>query len=155
MRHSGGMDLPKLTGTVVVGDDGSAQSAAAMRWARDDAMRRQVALSVLHAWSITSAPRPRSAEPGYVPGEDEYQAAVMAELSAHVSRTLGDPPGVVVQLLAAHDSAREALVQASTVAALVVVARSGRGLAKIVLGSTADHVVRHAKGPVAVIPESV
>ena len=70
------LDLDGLTGAVVVGDDGSADAGVAVRWARDDARRRGLPLVVIRAWSLTSAPRPATFEPGYVPSEEEFAAAV-------------------------------------------------------------------------------
>lgn len=145
-------DLQQIAETVVVGDDGSAHAAVAMRWARDDAQRRGVPLTVLRAWSITTAPRPASFEPGYVPSEDEFAAAVREEITQRVAALFGAEPGVTVHPVAVHESPREALAAASQVAALVVVAARGRGLAKALLGSTSEHLVRHAAGPVVVIP---
>ncbi|MDH4160484.1 MAG: universal stress protein, partial [Actinomycetota bacterium] len=59
-------------GCIVVGDDGSAESATAVRWAAEEARYRKAPLVVVRAWTITSAPRPAHWEPGYVPAEDEF-----------------------------------------------------------------------------------
>lgn len=147
------LNLEELTGTVVVGDDGSRDAAAAVRWAGADAKRRGVPLTVLRAWSLTTAPRPATFEPGYVPSEDEFAAAVRDEVLADVTATLGTDPGVEIRPTPVHDSARDALTEATSVAAVVVVASRGRGLAKALLGSTSEHVVKHARGPVVVIPD--
>jgi nucleotide-binding universal stress UspA family protein len=146
------VDPAELEGTVVVGDDGSSDAARAVVWARDDAQRRGVALVVLRAWSLTTAPRPATFEPGYVPSEDEFAAAVRDQILRGVETTLGSEPGVQVVPLPVHKSARDALVAATSYAAVVVLAARGRGLADALLGSTADHVVRQARGPVTVVP---
>jgi len=148
------LDLDGLTGAVVVGDDGSADAGVAVRWARDDARRRGLPLVVIRAWSLTSAPRPATFEPGYVPSEEEFAAAVRAELLADLHETLGVDAGVELRPTPVHESAREALTAASAVAAVVVIASRGRGVAKALLGSTSEHVVREARGPVVVIPRT-
>lgn len=145
------MNSEDLTGAVVVGHDGSVEAAAAVRWARDDAVRRGTQLVVLRAWTMKSTPRPVDAEPGYVPSEDEYAASVRRALQADVDQILGQPPGVEISLLVTHHPPRTALIDASSTAALVVVAPRGRGLAKAVLGSTADHLTRHAQCPVVIV----
>ena len=147
-----GLSPADVEGTVVVGDDGSTHAAVAVSWAGEEAARWGVPLVVLRAWSLTSAPRPRGAEPGYVPSEDEFEGAVRDELAADVTATLGGEPPIEVRLLPIHAPAHEVLVAASEVAALVVVAARGKGLAKALLGSTTDQLVRRARGPVAVIP---
>ena len=146
------LDAAELAGVVVVGDDGSADAARAVVWARDDAERRGVALVVLRAWSLTTAPRPATFEPGFVPSQDEFAAAVRDQIVRSVETTLGSEPGVQVVPLPVHNSARDALVAATSSAAVVVLAARGRGLAKALLGSTTEHVVRQARGPVTVIP---
>lgn len=141
-----------VPGAVVVGDDGSAEAATAVRWAAEAASSRGVELVVLRAWSIRSAPRPEGWEPGYVPSEDEYAEAVKRELEQDLVKVLGEPLGPQVRLLPVHGSADHALVDATREALLVVVGSHGRGLASALLGSTTDHLVRHAHGPVVVIP---
>jgi nucleotide-binding universal stress UspA family protein len=84
-------DLSVLRSSVVVGDDGSEDSSRAVSWAREDAARRGTTLVVVRAWSITTAPRPVEAEPGYVPSEDEFSDAVRRQLASDLLPVLGDP----------------------------------------------------------------
>jgi nucleotide-binding universal stress UspA family protein len=139
-------------GCVVVGDDGSAESASAVRWAADEARLRSAPLVVVRAWSITTAPRPSHWEPGYVPSEDEFAAAVAGQLATDLVEVLGEDPGVDVRPLPSHSRPEDALVAASREAVLVVVGSHGRHLASALLGSTSEHLVRHAHGPIAVVP---
>jgi nucleotide-binding universal stress UspA family protein len=155
----GGMDPVALQGAVVVGDDGSEDSARAVSWARDDARRRGVRLVVVRAWSITRAPRPAGAEPGYVPSEEEFAEAVRHELASDLRPVLGESVadgGATdeVALMPAHSSPAQALVEASRHAAVTVVGSRGSGLARL-LGSVSTAVVRSAHGPVVVIPDRV
>jgi nucleotide-binding universal stress UspA family protein len=139
-------------GCIVVGDDGSAESATAVRWAAEEARVRKAPLVVVRAWTITTAPRPVHWEPGYVPSEDEFASAVADQLAADLADMLGESPGIEVRPLPAHSSPEEALVAASREASLVVVGSHGRHLASALLGSTSEHLVRHAHGPIAVVP---
>jgi nucleotide-binding universal stress UspA family protein len=150
------MALPELdvdlSRCVVVGDDGSAESAHAVRWAVTEATARGCPLVVLRAWSLTTAPRPQSWQPGYVPGEDEFARAVHDQLADDVQAIIGDAPGVPLTFLPVHAAPDGALVAASRKAPLVVVGSHGRHLARGLLGSTAEHLVRHTHGPVVVVP---
>jgi nucleotide-binding universal stress UspA family protein len=154
-RDTGGMLLSDLDGVVVVGDDGSKAAARAVEWALADAGRRDVPLVVVRAWSITSAPRPADAEPGYVPSEDEFAEAVREEMAGDLRGVLGE--AVVagdgrVLLMPAHCGPVDALLTASRHAALTVVGARGSGLARW-LGSVSSAVVRAAEGPVVVVPD--
>jgi nucleotide-binding universal stress UspA family protein len=151
----GGLDPEVLQDAVAVGDDGSDDSGRAVSWALDDARRRGVPLVVIRAWSITRAPRPAGAEPGYIPSEDEFAEAVQAEMAADLSAVLdtnasAESPATVV-LMPAHCSPTDALVHASSVAAVTVVGARGSGLARL-LGSVSTSLIRSAHGPVVVIP---
>jgi nucleotide-binding universal stress UspA family protein len=139
-------------GTVVVGSDGSADSARALGWAHAEARRRGVPLVVLRAWSLKTAPRPDGGDLSYVPSEDEFAAAVRDELAEDVARVLGADAASDVVLVAAHRPADEALVEASREALLTVVGARGSGLSRW-LGSMSTSVVRHAHGPVVVVPQ--
>ena len=65
-------------GGVVVGDDGSACSAAAVRAAAVEARRRGEALHVVRCWSITTTERPADVPTGMVPSLLEFEAATLA-----------------------------------------------------------------------------
>lgn len=138
-------------GAVVVGDDGSPDAARAVRWAHEDALRRGVPLVVVRGWSITTAPRPVTDDLSYVPGEDEFAEAVRAEMAVDLGRVLGSDPAGTIHLLPVHAPASEALVRCSVDAAVTVVGARGSGLARW-LGSVSSEVVRHAHGPVVVLP---
>ena len=144
----------QISGGVVVGDDGSVPSRGAVVWAAKDAARRGVTLHVLQAWSMTSAPRPASWTPGYVPALPDWEAAVVEKLGARCTDLLADTAGVVVEVHAVHGRPAQALIEASRRADLVVVGTRGRGgFAGLVLGSVAEQVVRHAYCPVTVVRE--
>lgn len=147
-------DRVKISGGVLVGDDGSAVSRAAVVWAAQDAARRGATLHVLQAWSMTRAPRPSTWQPGYVPALPDWEAAVQEDLAARCATLLADTGGVRFEVHAVHAPAAKALIEASQGADLVVVGTRGRGgFAGLVLGSVAEQVVRHAHCPVCVVRE--
>jgi nucleotide-binding universal stress UspA family protein len=143
--------VPDLQGAVVVGTDGSGSSHTALAFGAEEARLRGVPLVVLRGWSLTHAPRPAGSEPGVVPPMAEFERAVADEMRAEVVRALGaDAPAV--QVLPVHTHAAEALAEATATASLVVLGHAHRGRIGKLLGSVSDHVVRHARGPVAVVP---
>jgi len=144
----------KINGGVLVGDDGSPVSRAAVVWAAQDAARRGATLHVLQAWSMTRAPRPATWKPGYVPAFPDWEAAVMEDLEDRCGNLLADTKGITFEVHAVHAPAAKALIEASRGADLVVVGSRGRGgFAGLVLGSVAEQVVRHALCPVCVVRE--
>lgn len=143
--------LGDLTGAVVVGLDGSDCSRAALRFAAQEARSRGCPLVVVRAWSMTTAPCPPG-EPGVVPPLTAYEQCVTDLMAGQVADVLGAEPDLAVRLLAVHRSPQEALVEASRTAELVVVGSRGHGaLASLLLGSSSEHLVHHAHGPVAIV----
>jgi nucleotide-binding universal stress UspA family protein len=141
-----------IRGGIVVGHDGSRHADRALRWAADWAVRTGSDLHVVRTWTLSSAPRPDSWSPGYVPPMTDFEQAVQAALDRDVrALRLPDVPSVTLHVL--HGSSARRLVEVSAHADLFVVSARGRGgFAGLVVGSTTDQVVRHAHCPVAVIP---
>jgi nucleotide-binding universal stress UspA family protein len=118
-----------------VGVDGSTAGRSALRWAVDEAERREAVLEVVHAWRRPST-------------EDAAAALVDRELWS-----VDGAATIAVERSACHGSAAAALLDRAEGADLVVVGRRGNEQHAF-LGSTADQVVHHAPCPVAVVPES-
>ncbi len=138
---------------VVVGIDGSPHSLAALEFAFDEASRRGWNLVAVHAWDvpaydlIVSADGPISFPLGNVADvEIRLAAEVLAGFKVeypdvHVTENLVRSPAV------------QALLDASTNAALIVVGTRGRNVALgALLGSVSNGVLHKAKVPVAVVP---
>jgi nucleotide-binding universal stress UspA family protein len=141
-----------VRGGILVGHDGSKHADKAVRWAADWARRAGCDLHVVRTWVMASAPRPPTWEPGYVPPMVDFEKAVLVELQQDVDELLQptDPPA---QCHVLHGTPGRRLVEASEQADLLVVASRGRGgFRGLVMGSTADQVVRHARCPVVVLP---
>lgn len=160
MEHDGGMTSASREATeyhpdggVLVGDDGSACAAVAVRAAARDAVRRGVQLHVLRAWSIVSAVRPKDVPSGIVPSLTEFEAATLAEERSRVADLLADFP-LDVEVHAVHAPAANALIEGSKSAELLVVGTRGLGGFKhLLLGSVAEQCLRHAGCDVLVVRE--
>lgn len=135
---------------IVVGLDGSACSREALAWAGGLAARAGLPLTAVRAWSISTAPRPSTWEPGYVPPVTDYERAVEEALAADVAAA-GLPAHLEVGCRAVHRAPAEALVEASRDAVALVVGVRGHGGALGRLGSLAQAVLREAACPVTVV----
>jgi nucleotide-binding universal stress UspA family protein len=144
-------EVVHLEGGILVGHDGSKCAQEALGWAARLAARADLDLHVLRAWSMTSAPQPRSWTPGYVPPLQDFEQAVHDELSGHVAAA-GLDPAVRVTCHAVHTSPARGLIAAAKGADLLVVGARGRGgFAGLLLGSVSDQLVHHALCPVTVV----
>ncbi len=142
----------QLEGGLLVGHDGSAPSSEAVRWAARLSGRLDCTLHILRTWSISSSPRPATAEPGYVPPLSDFEDAVLERLEADVAK-LGLPAELDVQSHVLHGAAGRRLLEASAGAEMLIIgSRGAGGFRGLLFGSTADQVVRHARVPVVVVP---
>ena len=138
---------------IVVGIDGSAASKAALSWAVEEARLRGSTVIALHAWQF-----PVVAFEGYgsaaVPMLTPEDLEKTAEETARniLSEVVGDDVSVPVVARVRRGHPAHQLVQASEEADLLVVGSEGHGaFAGMLLGSVSNHVVHHAKCPVAVV----
>jgi nucleotide-binding universal stress UspA family protein len=138
-------------GPVVVGVDGSAESEELVGWAFDHASRHGLPLEVLHAYAIPVYP---GVVP-YVPPVEITQAT--SEFEQRVTREVlagwqEKYPDVQVTATVLHGRPAPALVEASARASLTVVGSHGRGaFLGMLLGSTSQSLLHHAKGSVVVL----
>jgi nucleotide-binding universal stress UspA family protein len=141
----------QFEGGILVGHDGSECAQQAVQWAAGLARRAGLDLRVLRAWSLTSAPRPATQQPGYVPPLVDFEQAVLEELQRHVAQA-GLDPSLTVTCHVVHRPAARGLIEAAVNAQLVVVGARGRGgFRGLLLGSVSDQVVHHAPCPVTVV----
>ncbi len=135
---------------VVVGVDGSAASRAALGCALEEARWRHAMVEVVHAYPV---PAPGGSLYGAsfpTPPRGELERDAM-EVIEH---TLGvAPDDVEVERIVTPGPAAAHLLHVARGAELLVVGSRGRGgFAGLLLGSTSQHVVRHAPCPVLVVP---
>jgi nucleotide-binding universal stress UspA family protein len=138
-------DTEVIRPLIVVGVDGSPESAKATTWAAGQARATGGTLDLVIVWA-----RPMSyGLPLVVGGFDpEHQAQeVVEKIAADI-----DLPAQHLRTSVIHGAAPEVLVARSGDADLVVVGSRGHGgFAELLLGSTSDHVVHHANCPVVVV----
>lgn len=141
-------------GPILLGVDASAAGERAVDFAFAEATLRDAPLVALHAWTTWNAPLPAPQDasepyanpPGALAAEEER---LLAEaLAGHRERH----PGVAVERRTVHGRTREALIEASRSAQLMVVGARGRGgFAGLLLGSVSQALLHHAHCPVAVV----
>ena len=150
-----------MSGSIVVGVDGSDASNEALRWASQEALLRSASLVAVHAWSFVP-PQPIG-DPGMLampagdlPGQLSAESeAAQIGLDNAVAEVLGADPAVDIERKLVEGDAGEVLVAESRAAELVVVGSHGRtGFKAALLGSVSRHVVDHAACPVVVIKAS-
>ena len=135
---------------IVVGIDGSEPSRQALRWAADEARRREAILDVVHAWHMPYA--------GGYPYLAGYGDMALFEQDArylleHALADAGLTGAPWVEPLVVHDGAVRALLDSAKGADLLVVGSRGRGgFAGLLLGSVSHQVSLHAPCPVVIIP---
>lgn len=140
----------EVTDGILVGHDGSEPAAEAVRWAAALAGRLGTPLHIIRSWSISSAPRPSTAKPGYVPPLTDFEDAVLERLREDIA-ALALPGEVNCHVL--HGPAGRRLLEVSPKAEMLVIgSRGAGGFLGLHFGSTADQVVRHARCPVVVVP---
>jgi len=136
---------------VVVGIDGSPESATALRWAAEHARRHGLPLEVVHAWP-RSETQPAEVEDLFqVTRQRDRHRREIESLVEH-SAYIGGRGGVNVRFLDGNPV--EVLLEAAENASLLVVGSRGQGgVARLLLGSTSAACLLHAPCNVAVVPQ--
>jgi len=134
---------------IVVGMDGSAGSAAAVRWAADQAIRQGAGLQVVNVWVHDSALDDASANRTVAEARDVHLKA----LEAATAKVLDAHEGLDITYDVPQGDPGDTLVERSKGAALLVLGSHGTGkLRELLVGSVCKTALRHATCPVAVIP---
>ncbi|MFT3860155.1 universal stress protein [Micropruina sp.] len=137
---------------IVVGNDGSDFSRLALQKALWLARQLKAEVCVIRAWSISTAPRPSTWSPGYVPPADDFEAVVRERLAGDVQPVVAEYPDVSVTLQTPHGPAGRELLKAAVNARLLVVGTRGSGGFKgLLMGSVSNQVVEHAPCDVLVV----
>jgi nucleotide-binding universal stress UspA family protein len=135
-----------VQGGILVAHDGSPSSEAALRTAVRCAPAFGARVEVVRAWSLTSAPVPDGMEPGYVPPVEDFESATLAALEREVEPVRVEHPDVTISCSTVHGNVAEKLIEASSQVDMIVLGSRGRGgFAGLLLGSTSDQVVHHAR----------
>jgi nucleotide-binding universal stress UspA family protein len=136
---------------VLVGYDGSEPSTLALRWALDEASRRHLGVTILHADApdvVLSA-----VAIGYYQQPDDPRPVTDAGLLEHAAATAAElAPDVPVTTRIVAASSAVALLDAAPDASVVVLGSRGLdGFAELMVGSTSLQVATHATVPVVVV----
>ena len=139
---------------IVVGVDGSPNSERALDWAMRQATALHAPLTVIAVHEV-----PKSywggipvIGPADEPLLDKLQQAA-DEMTKRAASRLGDAGPASVNVHAVNGFVVKELVDASQDADLVVVGtRTGRGLARSLMGSVSSEVVQHSACPVVIVP---
>jgi nucleotide-binding universal stress UspA family protein len=136
-------------GSVVAAVDGSPESETALEWAVSYATQRHLPLTLVHG---TGDPGDAVEFLGSVEAArvlQEKADKVLEHASAAVQRLA---PQLEVEVLAPLEDARQALVDLSDRASMIVLGSRGRGSVRsLLLGSVSTAVASHAQCPVAVV----
>ncbi|MGP4031000.1 universal stress protein [Pseudarthrobacter sp. 1C304] len=136
---------------VVVGVDGSEQARVAVLEAAEQAERLSAPLRVVcavpqYSGSLAWVPAPMDREALF--------ADIRTQLDAGTAWIRSHFPRLTVESQLVDGSPVDILVEASRHVELVVVGTRGRGgFTGMLLGSTSDGILHHAKGPVMVVPD--
>ncbi|MEU2289011.1 universal stress protein [Streptomyces sp. NPDC013178] len=142
------------SGPIVMGVDGSSAGAGAVDFAFTEAALREAGLVALHAWTNWNAPmpEPQDVTMPYANGLESMAAQEERLLSQALAGYQETYPDVSVKREVVHGGTREALIEASRKAQLLVVGARGRGgFAGLLLGSVSQAMLHHAHCPVAVV----
>ena len=141
---------------IVVGTDGSATAAEAVRRAGALATAFHSDLHVVHAYRTPAMVMASAAEPGGAPGGVfEWEAAARDDarhlLDAVADDLIGAGATVTTHAVSAHPATALLTVAEAVGADLVVVGNRGMHGARRVLGSIPNHVSHHARCDVLVV----
>lgn len=136
---------------VVVGVDGSEQARMASLLAAEQAESRGLPLRV-----VCSLP-PFTGSLAWMPtpvDRDALHSEIMVQLNAGKAWLQSHFPQLEISIELLDGPPVEVLIESSRTAELVVLGTRGRGgFAGMLLGSTSQGVLHHAKGPVLVVPD--
>lgn len=136
---------------VVVGNDGSEQGYAAVRWAADEARRLSTRLHIVHAWlwplfKVDLEPAP------YAPAGAGLRAQAEAVLADSTSQAHEVAPTLAVTTSLLTGAAAPLLIRQAAGAWMLVVGNRGLGgFTGLLLGSVGVEVSAHAVCPVVVV----
>lgn len=150
VHESASTTLPDLR--IVLGVDGRADCAAAVRFAFEEADRRGAGLTVVHTWDLDDS----AAAASLTWSVDWAQAGEQERLALaeSIAGYRAEFPWVDVRCHVVRAHPVDELARQSENAALLVVGSRGRHrLAGLMLGSVSQRIITRAHCPVAVVPQ--
>lgn len=147
-----GADAPALDGgVVVVGYDGSAGGAVALRWAVQRAQDIGAKVHVIHAWSaVLTMPFGGMPDVSTVADVPDPGPAI-EQAVADAVHDLGDLPPTSIEI-GPLPAAGTLLREAVGATALVVGSHGHGGFTGMLLGSVSNHCLHHSPCPLIIVP---
>jgi len=134
-----------MSGDILVGIDGSENSARALEWAIEEAKIRGSRVRAVLTWSYMG-------QADSALGVGTTQPDAEDALNDLVSATAGEDRSIIDQVTV-NDLPVDGLLEQAKTASLVVVGSRGRGgLKGLLLGSTSRTIVERSPVPVVVVP---
>ncbi len=138
---------------IIVGVDGSGHSQRALEWAMREAAAHQVPLTVL---TVNEAIRSYYSGMAIFPDDpvrtEDARKLAQAETD-EVLAGLDGPHPASVTVTAVHGFPVEEIIGAAKDADMIVVgSRGAGGFTRLMMGSVADQVAKHAHCPVLIVP---
>jgi nucleotide-binding universal stress UspA family protein len=134
---------------VVVGVDGSAESAGALKWSADYCAKTGARGRAVIAWHFPAAAGPAPIGRAPKPVSDEIRQQMSQTLTLAIDEAA---PGATFEQEIGYGHPAQVLVEQSETADLLVVGRRGRGaFTGMLVGSVSMHCVTHAHCPVVVV----
>jgi len=135
------------TGRIVVGVDGSPESALALSWAARIARSERAGIDVVAAWEFPANLGWTTLPADFSP-KQEIRRAALAALEEAFGTDL--PPDL--RVITHEGNPANVLIERSTTALMIIVGSRGHGaLVGLLLGSVSARVAEHAKCPVLVV----
>ncbi|SHH47315.1 universal stress protein [Streptomyces sp. 3214.6] len=135
-----------MTGPITAGVDGTDESLAALAWAAREAVRRDLALRVVHAWRFQSNAAAEVAD------RDAQERWVRDAAEQAVATVLERHPGLTVTTDVLEGGPVGTLVAAAAQAQSLVLGSRGHGpLVGFLLGSVGQQVIAEAACPVVLV----
>ncbi|MER5432529.1 universal stress protein [Streptomyces sp. NPDC002588] len=135
-----------MTGPITAGVDGTDESLAALAWAAREAVRRDRALRVVHAWRFQPDTAPEVAD------REAQQDWVRESAERAVAEVADRHPGLTVTTDVLEGQPVETLVAAAAEAELLVLGSRGHGpVVGFLLGSVGRQVIAEAACPVVLV----
>jgi nucleotide-binding universal stress UspA family protein len=143
---------------ILVGVDGSVDSEAAVRWAADEAVMRNIPLTLVHvlptpergyqAWGLSTTPLPADLDKLH----EQHAWRVIEDALSIIKDSAAENSRLTVNSEVLFSPVIPTLVDLAKDAAMIVVGGHGQtALRQLLLGSVAIGLIHHAHCPVAVI----
>lgn len=135
-----------MTRPITAGVDGSAESLAALAWAGREAVRRRLALRVVHVWRYEE-------HQALDAGNRDTQDRWVRDAAAEAARTVAEHhPGLDITTDVLEGDPVEALTAAAADAELLVLGSRGHGpVVGFLLGSVGQQVIADSPRPVVLV----